>query len=171
LIVVPQVLTSLLRDVDRPHGDRLSLAFAERALRQCAGALTGAQLTASLAYLEAARRFLAAQADVSTVERARNDFYAARGKEDDQGWDIMWISEIAVASCCQREMEAAGFLMKKSYVPDVVAVAKEAQNKVAKWAATPRPPEDVRQASQRARWEEARWQLHELVETAPYPND
>lgn len=174
MIIIPRVLTDLLSEVEEVHAKILSLVFAERALRRCSDMLDPAHLNLSLTYISAARDYINKNGEMSTLVDAHARYFAGRRGGDSLSERIMWVAAIAVAASCQREMEAAGVVVKQLYVPDVVAVAQEAQAAVGSCIAAKHQNDMDDQASvlvRKARWAEARWQLIYLIETAEIPGD
>jgi hypothetical protein len=174
LIVIPRVLTDLLREIEGLHGKIVSLAFAERALQSCLDVLSPAHLDLSLAYIAAARDYIDGNSDIAALADARAEYFAGRDGGDALSERVMWVAAIAVAASCQREMERAGIVVEQSYVPDLAAVAKEAQIIVGSCAAAKyhdSAGDQVSTIAQRTRWAEARWQLIHLIATAPIPGD
>jgi hypothetical protein len=174
MIIVPSVLSSLIRDLDGNDARRLALAFAERALRVCADALSTAERDSSLAYISAARDLLDGIGTVSDLGNARQAYFSARNQHTRLSDDVTWVSAIAVAACCQRRMEDAGIVMKARYVPDLMAVAKAAQAVVGRCAAAREgEPEDGdgSAVARRARWLEAKSQLLYLIESLSFSGE
>lgn len=172
MIVIPRVLAGLLRDVEGVHAKVLSLAFAERALRSCVEVLAPAHLDLSLAYIAAAGDYVNGVRGIDALGRSHVEYFAVRDGVNAQSERVMWVAALAVFAACQRDMEKAGIVVKDRNVPDLVAVAKEAQDAVVSCAVASDPSsagEHVSAFRQRVRWAEARWQLMRVIETAPVP--
>jgi hypothetical protein len=172
-VIIPRILSAQLREVDDLQGRILALAYGERAIIKCRDMLEPSQSSSSLAYIAAARSFVLESSDISRLADAHASYFAERGDDNSLSARTTWIAAIAVAASCQRAMEEAGILAKKSYVPDLMAVAKEAQAVVGKCASTGLGVDDKarREVGRRARWDEAKWQLLQLIETVPFPGD
>jgi hypothetical protein len=174
LIVIPRVLSDLLRTVDGLQARMLPLAFAEHALEKCREVLTPEHLDLALRYTRSAKEFVGGTGDIAALGRARSDYFAGRDAGSSDSERVMWIAAIAVTASCQREMEDAGFVVKDRYVPDVAVVATEARKAVARCAARLNRDRDAvgeSELAQRIEWEEARWQLTRVIETTPFPRD
>lgn len=130
MIIIPRILTNQLKDVGGLHGRLLALSYGERAIRECHKVLSPTQLSSSLSYIAAARNLVEKSGSIPELADAHTAYFAARSNGDDLAESVGWIAAIAVAASCQREMEEAGILAKKSYAPDLVAVAKGAQDAV-----------------------------------------
>lgn len=172
MIIVPRILTGLLREVDTLHAKTLALVFAEHALRSCRDLLAPVHLDLALAYIAAAEAWVEGAYDIEVLAHAHRGFFAGRDGEKSSSERVMWLASIAVSVCCQRDMEQAGIIVRQSYVPDVIGVAREAQMIVGSCVSRNSSGTDsqVTAMKKRARWDEAKWQLIKLIETAPVPS-
>lgn len=175
MVIIPRVLTSLIRDLDENNAHRLALTFAERALQVCTNELTAAERDASLAYISAARNLLEGNGTVSGLDDAHQAYFSARHHNTRLSDDVTWAAATAVAACCQRQMEDAGILIKNKYMPSLIDVAKEAQAMAGRCAAVSegelKDGDDETAIVRRARWLEAKWQLLQLIDSVPFPGE
>lgn len=174
MVIIPRVLTSLIRELDDSTAQRLAVDFAERAFQICADALTTAQRDISLAYLAAARDLLEGKGSISNLSNAHHAYFSELDQDTRLSGDVTQIAAIAVRACCQRQMEDAGILIKVRYVPDLLSVAKAAQTVAGRCAGVNEgelKDGDDAGAARRARWAEAKWQLLHLIESVPFPGE
>jgi hypothetical protein len=168
MIVLPRLVNDLLRSANIATQKSLALDFADHRV------VAGRHLhlpAIFLDYLNAARSYVIHECGIGSVAEKHADFYRS-WTQDEPLHGIGQIVRLAVLVGCQREMEEAGVLVPTSYVPDVTVVARDAQIAAGRWpapeaeAATPpsKSPEKYRQ------WEEARWQLHRIIELLPNPH-
>lgn len=163
MIILPQLLRSLLKEVDNDLAATLALDFAEQSLKAWEGPIASPELTAaSIAYVAAARAFRGS-GEADEMRAAHDRFYAARSHAEGRSASATWIAAIAVHAACQRDMEKAGILVRNSYAPTVFDVSAEAQKIAGQFA------EGVDE-SQRARWEAARHQVILLINAVRFPS-
>jgi hypothetical protein len=81
---------------------------------------------------------------------------------------ITWISVLAVSACWQQEMMREGIVHGQFDKIDVRTVAHEGQRVVT--LVFGQSTLEGQAAAERARWQEARWQLIHLLETVPLPS-
>ncbi|MGB3441749.1 MAG: hypothetical protein WBA97_23635 [Actinophytocola sp.] len=101
MIVVPRLLTSVLRDADGLHAKLLSLAFAEHALLAGDGVVSPVHLSHALGYIAAAREFVEGKVDLAALGRAHSEYFANRTGRDTQSEKVTWIAAVAVSVACQ----------------------------------------------------------------------
>lgn len=172
MIVIPDLLHRYLTELDSPSQQRLSLAFAQHVLEQCGDEVEAGRLASSNGYLAAATQYMRDRTSIDALTSAHEAYFRDRGNKADLSAEITWVVALAVAACFQRDLETAGALVHRSYVPTVSVVAREAQAAVAKCAAGAAGDQQAPGAalSRRAKWEEARWQLIRVIEEAPNPH-
>ena len=113
MIVIPRLLTEVLRTATEPHAKRLVVAFAGHVVPE-----TGPPAD----LLRALTGFLDGGPVAELVE-ARREFFA---RQDECG-DEWQVAHLALRVVGQRELEAHGAVHRYRFQPDVVDVAKEAQ--------------------------------------------
>jgi predicted hotdog family 3-hydroxylacyl-ACP dehydratase len=174
MVIIPTVLTGLIKEVDDRKAGQLGLAFAERSIQVCANMLSAEERHSSLSYLQAARNLVEGQGTISELAEAHRAYYSARNQHSGLSDDVTWVASIAVAASCQRQMEDAGILRKKRYMPGLLDVAKAAQAVAGRCATASEVHQEDGDGSgkaRRARWLEAKWQLLFLIESVPFPGD
>ncbi|BEL04548.1 hypothetical protein Q0Z83_027390 [Actinoplanes sichuanensis] len=162
MIIIPDLLLSLLRQVDEDLAAVLALDYAEQSLRTVGHLLPAELLEASVAYLDAARGFVES-AEVDSLKSAHERFFDVRSHAEGLPATASWIAAIAVSAACQRGMEESGMISRNRYQPTVLDVAAEAQKLAGLLAAGA-------EASRSLRWEAARRQLVLLIEAVRPPN-
>jgi L-asparaginase II len=111
---------------------------------------------------------------ISDLGNAHKAYFSMRHQHTRLSDDVTWVAATAVAACCQRQMETAGFVTQNKYVPSLLDVAKESQAMTGRCTAI---SEDERRedrcsaAARRARWLEAKWQLLYLIQSLPFPDE
>lgn len=162
MIVPPRLLTACLDDVDHQEQRRLSLLFAGHMveLAESAEPREAPELLARLrSALDCATRTLGDETQIEELaSRARRLL-----DEESQTDGLVTVVRLAIKAALQRELEASGHLKPNRYQPTVQDIVQMAQALRGKMAGA--DPIDGR----RARWEEARWQLVQLIERAPFP--
>lgn len=174
MVIIPRVLTNLIRELDDGRAQQLALAFAERAIEVCADALSSEERDASLSYLAAAVNLIDGKGNISDLGNAHQAYFSARNQHTRLSDEITWVAAIAVATSCQRQMEESGILVKNRYVPGLLNVAKDAQAVAGRYAALNEGESedgDSADIARRARWLEAKWQLLRLIESVPFPDE
>ncbi|MFE0458124.1 hypothetical protein ACFW1A_02540 [Kitasatospora sp. NPDC058965] len=165
MIVIPKVLTELLRELHAEVARAVALDFAEQSIDE---SFPGgdALAEAALSYLAAARAVLE-EGDTTRLAAAHDAYFAAHSLSSVRAQDASWIAAIAVAAACKQQLERLGVVIRATrYRPTVVDVAEEAQ-KVAGRQALAQHVDPV--AVQGARWEAARRQLLHLIAVSPSP--
>lgn len=174
MVIIPRVLTGLIREVDDNTARRLALAFAEQALRTCADAVSQEEREISLAYVAAAKDFVEGRGTISNLRNAHHAYFSERNQHTRLSDEVSWVAAMAVAACCQRQMEEAGLVVKVRYMPGLLSVAKAAQTAAGRCAAASeggRRDGDSSAVARRARWLEAKWQLLQLIESVPFAGE
>jgi hypothetical protein len=170
VIIIPLILTDVLRKAAPAHAAVLSLDFGAHVFEVCHGILSPDEEAACLGYIEAARAVLSGD---GTVGQLRVGYIRYAETQRNEGRTlaarIRVMADLAVCVGCQREMEAAGITRRQKYGPDILAIATDAQSVVGLWAKeAPTPGEAADgQFVRVVKWEEARWQLVKAIETAP----
>ncbi|MBP2326818.1 hypothetical protein JOF56_007203 [Kibdelosporangium banguiense] len=166
MIDIPRVLTQQLYSVDEVHGKLLCLAYARHAMHECRSMLSPAELGSALAYLQIAESLFSGEGTMAALADARRGYFTVKVNGSRVAEQITWISVIAVSACWQQEMMREGIVHGQFDRIDVRTVAHEGQRVVT----LPHDQSTMEGQAQatRARWEEARWQLIHLLESAPY---
>lgn len=166
LIVIPTVLNQLLREVDEDTGKRAIVGYAKHAI-----ATAGELPTSYLAILDRIQEFLDGEIAIAELHQARASFLADLPHEPgvkDPAGDVI---HLTVNICCADALEKAGLMMRVGNY-DVhrafQTLAKDARAVVA--ASGSHDDEGSSAERDRRKWEEARWQLIQLVQQLPNPN-
>lgn len=169
-----------LRYLGERDRKRLACDFAEHVLRfVCADEPLHMQVYQRC--IDTIRAFLAGHATIQEVDEIY--FYEEScpeptGSQGDRvayhafGFHVFGsVLYLLYRSCCQRELEAAGLVIRTKYEPDAISVAQEACYAVARraggpdWSADdPAKREVARARGQHASEDEARWQLKRILE-------
>lgn len=174
MIIIPRVLTSLIRELDDSTACRLALVFAERAIQTCPDELSTTERDISLAYIAAARDLVEGKSDISNLGNAHHAYFSEMDQNTRLSGDVTWAAAMAVRVCCQRQMEDAGIMVKNKFVPSLQDVAKRAQSVAGRCAAASEGEQEDGEdtaIARRARWDEAKWQLLYLIESLPFPGE
>jgi hypothetical protein len=174
MVIIQRVLTNLIAELDENKAQHHALAFAERTLKICADALSATERDVSSAYTSAARDFINGKSTVSHLGAAHHAYFSGRNQNTKLSDEVTWVAALAVRTCCQRQMEDAGILIRVRSLPELRSVAKAAQTIAGRCAAVRGDePEDGDTAAvaRRARWLEAKWQLLYLIESVPFPGE
>lgn len=160
LIVVPQLLTTVLRNLDADLAAEIALRFAHRVVVN----LAGQQLELVESYIAMARTvYEGSPIDdefKSTRSRLFSDLRAASGFDR----DALNLAVVAVNCAIQPQIEAAGVQVPRKYRPKVETVAAKAQHAIR--ALTVERGDDDPAA---AAYEEARTQLMDVIALLPNP--
>ncbi|MEO3842174.1 hypothetical protein [Streptomyces sp. CNZ287] len=174
MIIIPRVLATLLAEADEHHQRALALDFAEHALEVCGDRLTPPLRATCTELLAAAREAVGLGRAHERLGRAYDDFHAVRVTPTGGGVsdDASGVALMALFSSTQPLMEAAGLVVRMgSSPPSCTDVARDAQAAVGRRRAEDAgDPAAETSLARSARWEEARWQLVRVIETAPDPS-
>lgn len=159
MIVVPVVLKTLLKEIDGQTGSELALRFAEHVTAR----ISEPGRARVEDYLKEARAVL-------TLDQGYEALRSSQSAVRQLSWDAGSPAEgkaIALAinaTYCglQRQLEEAGLAPRQRYQPSSLDIARDAQD-VAKKLAAESGVEDPAIAG----YEEARWQLIELIRCVP----
>jgi hypothetical protein len=167
VIDIPRVLTQQLYAADPLHQKLVCLSYARHALLACRSLLSADELDSALHYLEVAEALFDGDGTMAALAEARRGYFTVKTHGSRVAEQITWISVIAVSACWQQEMMREGIVRGQFDKIDVHTVAREGQRVVT----LPNGQADLagQALAVRARWEEAKWQLTHLLETAPFP--
>lgn len=174
MIIIPGVLGALLSEADERHQRLLALDFAEHALEICGDRLVPTVRDACAELLAAAREAVGLDLAHERLERAYHHFYDVR--RDSTGGNVQDAPSLVVMAALRHSamhlMEGAGIVVRtKASPPSCKDVARSAQTAVGRRRAEDADdPADEAIVARSARWEEARWQLVRVIETAPDPS-
>jgi hypothetical protein len=173
MIILPTLLKEQLRKAAPEHQKSLAILFARDCIVACTEFLHQRMADVALAYLDSAQAYLAGDTGIGQLAKAHVIFYRSRDNGDKFSRDATWLAALAVNAVCQRDLENAGVIARSKYVPDPLAVAKEAQAVMAQKAVLAdggqHDPARTLWIRRAAKWEEARTQLIKLIETTPIP--
>jgi hypothetical protein len=167
MIDIPRVLSQQLYAADPLHQKLLCLAYARHALVSCESLLSADELHSALRYLDIAQELFDGAGSMAALAEARRGYFTVKMHGSRLAEQITWISVIAVSACWQQEMMREGIVRGQFDKVDVHTVSREAQRIVT--VPCDQSTLEGQAVAARARWDEAKWQLTHVVETAPYP--
>ncbi|MFJ8792800.1 hypothetical protein [Streptomyces sp. NPDC102462] len=174
MIVLPELLSELLDQVDRNRAAHLALDFAQHVLDTLQERIEEPVRDACREYLAAAHEAIDLGVAGPRLLKAHERLYKTAERWEGNRHLLALGAGLAMQAVrvgCQRMMEEARAHMLRSSLITVQDIARESQTEIGRWYAEQIPDEgeNRRQAAREARWEETRWQVQHIIATEPTP--
>ena len=154
MLIIPRILAELASQVSEDLSQPLGLVYARRAVQSYKHPSEQAVL---LEMLDRADLLLGDDADGAAIVELQHDFLVGFHTETEHGSHVKQAMHVALRHCFQRRIEIHDPKRHRvKFVPSLLGIAKAAQRAVTCQARDQAEWESIR-------WEEARWQLVELI--------